>query len=554
MPASSPRPGSAWPKRSRTTRPIVPVPTRGPSGGSCSRRAGGRVSGSGREAYRRRWLAAGRADRRRSRSRSGCALGRGGDRHRHGRGQGRLGRGVTRLIEAIPPRTQAYVEIPIDRDPAPLIAAIGRAGGRAKVRTGGVTADAFPAAGDLVRFIRGLPRRGRAVQGDRGPAPSASRRVPADLPARQPVRDDVRLPESSFSPRRSCRRTRRRGRRAVAGGTRSRRDRVRRRRGRMAGPARSISPRSRQARERGNRLVRVLLLHRADRRPPSRWDCSSRRGRDSRSLGSTPGWSPPTAPATSRFRTFPSACSGGAVRRAGASGNRHRRDDPRPRRLPARLVCFTGLAAQAGRGVRRTRAEPPDAARAGCTGRAAAAGERAARRPTRRPMPPTGDWATGFSSPSTTPSCSCRPRSATTPTSTPRSTTPPTSAACSAPTIRCCPTTSGSRSAITAGRPPSCRAARRCGGRSGQTQGPDAEAPVLRAQPGAGLRDGAGMLRRARGNQLGEPVPIARAEEHIFGLLPGERLVGPRHPGLGVPAARSVSGQELRDDRSRPGW
>ncbi len=63
--------------------------------------------------------------------------------------------GVTRLIEAIPPRTQAYVEIPIHRDPAPLIAAIGRAGGRAKLRTGGVTADAFPAAGDLVRFIRG---------------------------------------------------------------------------------------------------------------------------------------------------------------------------------------------------------------------------------------------------------------------------------------------------------------------------------------------------------------------------------------------------------------
>ncbi|MDQ3951273.1 MAG: hypothetical protein M3282_13145, partial [Gemmatimonadota bacterium] len=46
-----------------------------------------------------------------------------------------------------------FYEIPIDSDPGPLVAAISRVGGKAKVRTGGVTADAFPRAADLARFI-----------------------------------------------------------------------------------------------------------------------------------------------------------------------------------------------------------------------------------------------------------------------------------------------------------------------------------------------------------------------------------------------------------------
>ena len=39
----------------------------------------------------------------------------------------------------------------------------------------------------------------------------------------------------------------------------------------------------------------------------------------------------------------------------------------------------------------------------------------------------------------------------------------------------------------------------------------------------------------------------ARREEHLFGLVPRQRLVGARHPEVGVPAARPVPGQELRD-------
>ena len=61
---------------------------------------------------------------------------------------------IERLLGQVPSYFQAYVEIPIGADPAPLVAAIGRGKGRAKVRTGGVTPDVFPRASDLVRFIR----------------------------------------------------------------------------------------------------------------------------------------------------------------------------------------------------------------------------------------------------------------------------------------------------------------------------------------------------------------------------------------------------------------
>jgi len=61
---------------------------------------------------------------------------------------------IERVMAALPRYFTAYIEIPIHRDPADLIAAIGRSGARAKVRTGGVTPDAFPAPRDLVRFLR----------------------------------------------------------------------------------------------------------------------------------------------------------------------------------------------------------------------------------------------------------------------------------------------------------------------------------------------------------------------------------------------------------------
>ena len=46
-----------------------------------------------------------------------------------------------------------YVEVPVADDPTPLIEAIAAHGLRAKVRTGGVEASAFPAAAQLARFF-----------------------------------------------------------------------------------------------------------------------------------------------------------------------------------------------------------------------------------------------------------------------------------------------------------------------------------------------------------------------------------------------------------------
>jgi hypothetical protein len=65
-----------------------------------------------------------------------------------------------RLLARIPGYLHSYIEIPVSGDPAPLATAVGRAGGRLKVRTGGVTADAFPSASDLARFLRAAVQAG----------------------------------------------------------------------------------------------------------------------------------------------------------------------------------------------------------------------------------------------------------------------------------------------------------------------------------------------------------------------------------------------------------
>ena len=48
---------------------------------------------------------------------------------------------------------ERFFELDISSDPSATLAAVARAGGRAKVRTGGVTADRFPSVGELARFL-----------------------------------------------------------------------------------------------------------------------------------------------------------------------------------------------------------------------------------------------------------------------------------------------------------------------------------------------------------------------------------------------------------------
>ena len=60
------------------------------------------------------------------------------------------------------------------------------------------------------------------------------------------------------------------------------------------------------------------------------------------------------------------------------------------------------------------------------------------------------------------------------------------------------------------------------------------------------LRAGARRLHRARQRARRHRSRSARPRTHLR-PLPRQRLVGARHPGLGIPAARPVPGQEFRD-------
>lgn len=61
--------------------------------------------------------------------------------------------GVLAAVRALERVPTVYVELPVLNDPAPLIRAVGNAGVRAKMRTGGTTADAFPSGAECARFI-----------------------------------------------------------------------------------------------------------------------------------------------------------------------------------------------------------------------------------------------------------------------------------------------------------------------------------------------------------------------------------------------------------------
>jgi hypothetical protein len=94
---------------------------------------------------------------------------------------------IEEIMRRAPAGLQTYVEIPIDRDPSDLIATIARLGGRAKVRTGGVTPEAFPQTSDLVRFIRGCILAGVPFKATAG--------------LHHPLRAEYRLTYAADSPR-----------------------------------------------------------------------------------------------------------------------------------------------------------------------------------------------------------------------------------------------------------------------------------------------------------------------------------------------------------------
>ena len=83
---------------------------------------------------------------------------------------------IARLAGLWPIEFERYVEIPVEPDPAPLVAALASAGLLAKIRAGGVTPDRFPATAQVARFLvrardAGVPMKAtaglhHAVRGD----------------------------------------------------------------------------------------------------------------------------------------------------------------------------------------------------------------------------------------------------------------------------------------------------------------------------------------------------------------------------------------------------
>jgi len=67
---------------------------------------------------------------------------------------------IARAAAAVPEGADAYVELPAAGDVRALVRAVGRAGLRAKVRTGGVTPDAFPRSDDLAAFLEACVSEG----------------------------------------------------------------------------------------------------------------------------------------------------------------------------------------------------------------------------------------------------------------------------------------------------------------------------------------------------------------------------------------------------------
>ena len=63
-------------------------------------------------------------------------------------------RDVMRAAELLDRRFDTYMEVPVHEDPAEVIAAIAQTVAKAKIRTGGVTPDAFPSSAQVLRFIQ----------------------------------------------------------------------------------------------------------------------------------------------------------------------------------------------------------------------------------------------------------------------------------------------------------------------------------------------------------------------------------------------------------------
>lgn len=75
---------------------------------------------------------------------------------------------VHRLHELIPITLRTFFEVPLASDPTPMVEAIAATGRRAKMRTGGITEDAFPASEHIARFLIACAQSGVVAKATAG--------------------------------------------------------------------------------------------------------------------------------------------------------------------------------------------------------------------------------------------------------------------------------------------------------------------------------------------------------------------------------------------------
>jgi len=75
---------------------------------------------------------------------------------------------VAEICAAVPDDIEAYFEIPVDHDLERRLDAVAAYGALAKIRTGGLTPDAFPHASAIYRFLRACRDRGLAAKATAG--------------------------------------------------------------------------------------------------------------------------------------------------------------------------------------------------------------------------------------------------------------------------------------------------------------------------------------------------------------------------------------------------